>query len=63
MRSIQKGTLASIQRLLDTDAQRDIFKNTQSEIRTLQAQKRKEMSSQGATEEAVEIALLDIYFE
>lgn len=61
--NVQKGTLASILRILNTKAQIDIYQKTQAEIRMLQSKKQKELSTQKASKEDVEIALLAIYIE
>ncbi len=61
--SLQKGTLASIRRLLHTKEQVQLYQKTQVEVRTLRAAKRKELMVQNAPKETVEAALLDIYAE
>lgn len=63
MQSIQKGTLNSIERLLTTPAQKDLFQQNKVDIRTRQADKRKELTIQGASKEAIEDAMLEIYSE
>jgi len=63
MQSIQKGTLNSIERLLNTQAQKDIFQQNKVAVRTQQAEKRKELTMQGASKEAIEDAMLEIYSE
>lgn len=63
MESIQKGTQASIRRMLATPAQRELFQQTQSEQRRLRAEKRLAMAAQGASDLAIEAALLAIYLE
>ncbi|MCC7507080.1 MAG: hypothetical protein IT259_17365 [Saprospiraceae bacterium] len=61
--SVQNGTLASIRRILQTKEQVAIFDQTKVETRTRQAEKRKEMMLAGASKEAIEAAMLDIYAE
>jgi len=61
--NVQKGTLASIRRILNTKEQVEIYQKTQTETRTLRNQKQKEMSAQKASREAIELALLAIYAE
>lgn len=63
MQSIQKGTLNSIERLLTTQAQKDLFQQNKVDIRTRQADKRKELTTQGASKDAIEDAMLEIYSE
>lgn len=63
LQSIQRGTLASIQRMLNTPAQQEIFQQTKSELRKQRALKRQEMTEQGASKRAIESALLEIYLE
>jgi hypothetical protein len=63
MQSVQKGTLNSIERLLTTQAQKDLFQQNKVDIRTRQAEKRKELTMQGASKEAIEDAMLEIYSE
>jgi hypothetical protein len=41
----------------------DAFQQTQAEVRGLRSAKRKEMTTQGASKEAVEAAVLAIYAE
>ncbi|MBK8554475.1 MAG: hypothetical protein IPL65_01315 [Lewinellaceae bacterium] len=63
LRSIQKGTLASIRRILRTEAQVSKYQQTQMEIRVQQAEKRKEMTQNGASAAEIDAALLLIYGE
>jgi len=63
MQNVQKGTLASIRRILNTKAQVDLYQKTQADLRVLRAKKQKELSTKKASKEAVEIALLAIYAE
>jgi hypothetical protein len=63
LESVHNGTLASIKRTLKTQEQMDVFNKTMAEIRNKKAVKRKEMMTQSATKEAIEAALIDIYFE
>ncbi len=63
VQNVQKGTLASIQRILQTKAQVDLYKKTQSETRMLRNKKQKELSLAKASKEAIETALLAIYAE
>jgi hypothetical protein len=61
--NVQKGTLSSIRRILKNKEQVDLYNKTQGEIRSLRGQKRKELSVQKATKNAVEYAVLAIYAE
>ena len=63
VRNIQEGTLANIRRVLNSKEQVDVFQQTQAEVRGLRSAKRKEMTTQGASKEAVEAAVLAIYAE
>lgn len=63
LESIQRNTLVAIRRILRTKAQVGIFKKTQDEVRLLRATKRKELAQKGATKEAADAALLEIYAE
>ncbi len=63
VQSIQKGTLASIRRILHTKEQVDLYQKTQISVRTQQADKRKAMMAQKTPKEEIEAALLDIYSE
>jgi len=63
MESIQKGTHASIRRMLTTPTQRELFQQTQSEQRRLRAEKRLAMEAQGASDLVIEAAVLAIYIE
>lgn len=61
--NVQKGTLASIQRILKTKEQVDLYRKTQAELRVLRNQKQKEMIAGKASKDAIEAALLAIYAE
>lgn len=63
LESIQRNTIAAIRRILRTKEQVGIFKKTQNEVRLLRAAKRKELAQKGATKEAADAALLEIYAE
>jgi hypothetical protein len=63
MESLQNGTLASIRRLLTAPAQQELYQKTQTDLRNQRAEKRKEMTAQGAGKEAVKEAMLTIYAE
>lgn len=63
IKGIQEGSLANIRRILTTKEQVDTFQKTQAEVRNLRAAKRKEMTTQGASKEVVEAAVLAIYAE
>ncbi len=63
IQSAQKGTLASIRRMLTTVEQQDIFQKSQAEQRRLRAEKRREMLAQGASSLEIEAALAEIYIE
>ncbi|MEO6757817.1 MAG: hypothetical protein ABIO24_00075, partial [Saprospiraceae bacterium] len=60
---LQTGTLGSIQRLLNTKEQLQLYQKTQAEVRSLRAAKRKELQLQNAPKEALDAALLEIYVE
>ena len=60
--NVQKGTLASIRRILNTKEQVELYQKTQSEVRVLRNKKQKELAAK-ASKEAVEMALLAIYAE
>lgn len=61
--ALQKGTLGSIQRLLSTKEQMELFKRTQSDVRTQKSAKRKELMMQSASPTEIKAALTDIYQE
>jgi hypothetical protein len=61
--NVQKGTLANIQRILNTKDQVGLYRKTQSETRVLRNKKQKELVGKSASKEAIENALLDIYAE
>ena len=61
--NVQQGTWVSIRRILNTKEQVDLYQKTQSELRGLRNAKRKEMTAQKASKEAVENAILAIYSE
>ncbi len=63
LQSIQRGTQASIRRLLRTQIQKEQFQQAQSEQRRLRAEKRRELLAQDVAPEDIELALLDIYIE
>jgi hypothetical protein len=60
LQSIQKGTLNSIRRILNSKEQVELFEKTQRDVRNQKAAKRKELIANKADAEA---ALLDIYAE
>ncbi len=62
-KSLQKGTLGSIQLLLNSEEQRNTFKKTQATVRQQKATKRKELLKSGKTASQIENDLLDIYQE
>jgi preprotein translocase subunit SecF len=61
--NVQKGTLANIQRILNTKDQVALYKITQSDLRVQRNKKQKEMVGKNASREAIENALLAIYAE
>lgn len=61
--SIQRGTQASIRRLLDTPGQKELFQQTQAEQRRLRAEKRRELSEKNTPQAMLEAAVLDVYLE
>ena len=63
VQSLNKGTLASIRRILHTKEQVDLYQKTQADIRKMQAEKRKTLMAQQASKEVIETAMLDIYGE
>lgn len=63
VQNIQKGTLASIRRILHTKEQVEIYQKTQGEIRVLRNKKQKELAAKKATKTEIEAALLAIYAE
>lgn len=63
VQSLQKGTLASIRRIMQNKEQTDLYQQTQIAVRSLKADKQKEMLALKASKEAIETALLDIYSE
>jgi hypothetical protein len=63
LESAQKGTLASIRRILQTKEQVELYQKTQAEVRTQRAVKRKELTGQNLSKEDIQAALLEIYAE
>lgn len=63
LESVQKGTLASIRRILRTKEQVDLYQKTQTEVRTQRAVKRKELTGKNTSKEDMQAALLAIYAE
>jgi hypothetical protein len=63
LESLQKGTLASIRRLMRTKEQIDLYDQTQKEVRSKRAEKQKEFAGKNASKEDVKAALLEIYIE
>ncbi len=63
VQNVQKGTLASIRRILQTKEQVDLYQKTQSEMRTLRAKRQKELAATNVSKDVVETALLAIYAE
>ena len=61
--NVQKGTLASIRRILNTKAQVDLYQKTQAELRIQRSKKQKELSTKNASKAELETALLAIYAE
>jgi hypothetical protein len=61
--NVQKGTWASIRRILNTKEQVAIYQKTQSELRGLRNAKRKELTLQKIAKEAIASAELAIYAE
>ena len=61
--SVQKGTLASIRRLLKTEEQLARYQQTQLDVRTRREEKRRELQEAKASREEIELALLAIYAE
>ena len=63
LESIQKGTLASIRRMLRTKEQVELYNKTQADVRNQRAMKRKELASQRPAKDDLQAALLEIYAE
>ena len=63
LESLQKGTLASIRRILRTKEQVELYQKTQAEVRTQRAVKRKELTGKNTSKEDMQAALLEIYAE
>lgn len=63
LESLQKGTLASIRRILRTKEQVDLYQKTQAEVRTQRAAKRKELTGKNLSKEDMQAAVLEIYAE
>jgi hypothetical protein len=61
--NVQTGTWESIRRILNTKEQVELYRKTQGEIRGLRNAKRKELTKQKASKEAIESAVLAIYAE
>lgn len=61
--NVQTGTWESIRRILNTKEQVELYRKTQGEIRGQRNAKRKELTKQKATKEAIETAVLAIYAE
>lgn len=61
--NVQKGTLASIRRILRTKEQVELYQKTQAELRVLRNKKQKELAAKKASKEEIEMALLEIYAE
>lgn len=63
VQNIQKGTLVSIRRILNTKTQVDLYQKTQADLRVLRNKKQKELAAKKASKEELETALLAIYTE
>jgi hypothetical protein len=63
VKNLQSGTLNSIRRILHNKEQMGIYDKTQREVRIARAQKQKELTSQGASKEAIEDGMLEIFAE
>lgn len=63
LRNVQDGTISSIRRILQNKEQVETFRKTQSELRSQQGAKRKELLSQKASKETIEKEMLLIYAE
>lgn len=61
--NVQKGTLASIRRILQSKEQVEIYQKTQAELRVLRNKKQKELVAKKASKAEIETALLAIYAE
>jgi hypothetical protein len=63
LQSVQKGTLNSIDRLLSTPEQKQLFRKTQMDVRTQRAEKRRELQRSGVPAQEIERQLLLLYTE
>ena len=63
LESLQKGTLASLRRTLQSKEQLELYQKTQADIRTKRAEKRKELLLAKAAKDDIQAALLEIYEE
>lgn len=63
LESLQRGTLASIRRILQTKEQVEGYEKTQTAVQTQRAAKRKELVGKDLSKEDVQAALLEIYKE
>lgn len=61
--SIQRGTQASIRRMLNTAAQWDLYNQTQTEQRLQRQAKADALEAQGADRASIEAAMLSVYLE
>ena len=63
LESLQRGTLASIRRILRTKEQIELYQSTQRDVRVQRAEKRKELAQKSTSKEETQAALLGIYAE
>ena len=63
LQNLQRGTLASLRRLLTTEAQLALYQKTQSDVRAKRAEMRKIMLGKGASNDEILAAELAIYAE
>ncbi|MCC6463254.1 MAG: hypothetical protein IT260_22485 [Saprospiraceae bacterium] len=61
--SIQRGTQASIRRMLNTPAQWELYNQTQAEQRIQRQAKAEALKAQGADQASIDAAVLSIYLE
>lgn len=61
--NVQKGTWASLRRVLNTREQVEIYQKTQSDIRGQRSAKRKQLAAEKNSKDNIEAAILAIYAE
>jgi predicted component of type VI protein secretion system len=61
--NVQSGTLTSIRHILNTKDQVNLFEKTKRDLRAAKVEKRKELTVKGASKDAIEDAMLDMFAE